>query len=145
MRLGRVRAGELLALAGAACIVVSLFERWYERPAGTLDAWDTFGPAVVLLLLAALAAIGLFVVTVLERAPVIPVVVEVSTIPLGLAATIAAIVRVLERPDGATSVCIGAWLALAGAVAVLVGTWYAMRDEHRRLYPPATPAPRPRP
>jgi len=52
---------------------------------------------------------------------------------------------VLERPGGATSVCIGAWLALAGAVAVLVGTWYAMRDEHRRLYPPATPAPRPRP
>jgi uncharacterized membrane protein YiaA len=145
MRLGRVRAGELLALAGAACIVVSLFERWYEGPAGTLDAWDTFGPAVVLLILAALAAIGLFVATLLERAPVIPVVVEVSTVPLALAATIAAIVRVLERPDGATSVCVGAWLALAGAVAVLVGAWYAMRDEHRGLYRPATPAPRPRP
>jgi hypothetical protein len=145
MRLGRVRAGELLALAGAACIVVSLFERWYERPAGTLDAWDTFGPTVVLLLLAALAAIGLFVVTVFERAPVIPVVVEVSTVPLGLAAVIAAIVRVLERPDGATTVCVGAWLALAGAVAILAGAWQALRDEHRGLYPPATPAPRPRP
>jgi len=145
MRLGRVRAGELLALAGAALIVVSLFERWYEGPAGTLDAWDTFGPAVVLLLLAAIAAFALFAVNVAERAPVIPVVVEVATVPLAIAATIAAVVRVLERPDGATSVCIGAWLALAGAVAVLVGTWYAMRDEHRRLYPPATPAPRPRP
>jgi hypothetical protein len=145
MRLGRVRAGELLALAGAMLIVVSLFERWYEGPAGTLDAWDTFGPAVVLLLLAAIAATALFAVTVAERAPVIPVVVEVSTIPLGLAAVIAAIVRVLERPDGATSVCIGAWLALAGAVAVLAGAWYAMRDEHRALYPPATPTTRPRP
>jgi hypothetical protein len=145
MRLGRVRAGELLALAGAACIVVSLFERWYERPAGTLDAWDTFGPAVVLLILAALAAIGLFVVNVFERAPVIPVVVEVSTVPLGLAAVIAAIVRVLERPDGATSVCVGAWLALAGAVAIFAGAWQATRDERRGLYPPATPAPRPRP
>jgi hypothetical protein len=144
MRLGQVRAGELLALAGAALIVVSLFERWYEGPAGTLDAWDTFGPAVVLLLLAAIAAIALFAVTVAERAPVIPVVVEVSTVPLGLAAVIAAIVRVLERPDGATSVCIGAWLGLAGAVAVLAGAWYAMRDEHRGLYPPATPTPRPR-
>ena len=145
MRLGRVRAGELLALLGAACIVVSLFERWYEGPPGTLDAWDTFGPAVVLLLLAAIAAIALFALTVAERGPVIPVVVEVSTVPLALAAVIAAIVRVLERPDGATSVCIGAWLALAGAVAVLAGAWYAMRDEHRGLYPPATPAPRPRP
>ena len=145
MRLGRVRAGELVALAGAALIVVSLFERWYEGPAGTLDAWDTFGPAVVLLLLVAIAAVALFAVNVAERAPVIPVVVEVAAIPLAVAATIAAVVRVLERPDGATSVCIGAWLALAGAVAVLVGTWYAMRDEHRGLYPPATPAPRPRP
>jgi uncharacterized membrane protein YgdD (TMEM256/DUF423 family) len=144
MRLGRVRAGELLALAGATLIVVSLFERWYEGPGGTLDAWDTFAPAVVLLLIAAIAAIALFAVTVAERAPVIPVV-EVSTIPLGLAAVIAAIVRVLERPDGATSVCIGAWLALAGAVAVFAGAWYAMHDEHRALYPPATPTPRPRP
>jgi hypothetical protein len=145
MRVGRVRAGELLALAGAVLIAVSLFERWYEGPAGTLDAWDTFGPAVALLLLAAIAAIALFAVTVVERAPVIPVVVEVVTVPLAIAATIAAIVRVLERPDGATSVCVGAWLALAGAVAVLAGAWYAVRDEHRGLYSPATPAPRPRP
>jgi hypothetical protein len=145
MRIGRVRAGELFALAGAVLTVISLFERWYEGPAGTLDAWDTFGPTVVLLLLAAIAAIALFVVTVAERAPVVPVVVEVTAVPLAIAATIAAVVRVLERPDGATSVCIGAWLALAGAVAILVGAWYAMRDEHRGLYPPATPAPRSRP
>src|SRR5204863_478083 len=78
MRLGRVRAGELVALTGAALIVVSLFERWYEGPAGTLDAWDTFGPAVVLLLLAAITAVALFAVNVAERAPVIPVVVEVA-------------------------------------------------------------------
>jgi hypothetical protein len=145
MRLGRVRAGELLALAGAACIIVSLFERSYEGPSGTLDAWDTFGPGVVLLLLATVAGIGLFAAALTERTPVIPVAVEVSTIPFALAASIAAIVRVLERPHGATSVCVGAWLALAGAVAILVGAWQATRDERRRLYPPATPDPRPRP
>ena len=27
----RLRAGELLALAGAACVIVSLFEPWYEN------------------------------------------------------------------------------------------------------------------
>ena len=31
MSLAKVRSGELLALAGAACVVVSLFEPWYEE------------------------------------------------------------------------------------------------------------------
>ena len=52
---------------------------------------------------------------------------------------IAALVRVLERPDHATSLCGGAWLALAGAVAILLGAWQSMRDEHTSLYEPATP------
>ena len=64
---------------------------------------------------------------------------------LGLIAVIAAIVRVLERPDHATMVCIGAWLALAGAAAILVGAWLALRDERPSLYQPARPEPRPRP
>ena len=42
---------------------------------------------------------------------------------------IAAVVRVLERPDHATGLCIGAWLALVGAVAILFGAWLALRDE----------------
>lgn len=145
MRLGRVRAGELIALVGAACVIVSLFVRNYEAPSGTLDAWDTFGAGVALLILVAIAAIGLFAATVTERSTAIPVALEVTAIPLALAAAIGAIVRALERPDGATEVCFGAWLALAGAVLILIGVWQAMRDEHRSLYPPATPDPRPRP
>jgi hypothetical protein len=58
---------------------------------------------------------------------------------------IAAIIRVLERPDHATSVCVGAWLALAGAVAILVGAWQSLRDERPSLYEPVRPEPRPRP
>lgn len=145
MRLGRIRAGELVALAGAACVLVSLFVRSYEGPSGTLDAWDTFGPGVVLLLLAALAALALFVTAVSERSTAIPVAVEVATIPLAFAALIAAIVRALERPDGATEVCVGVWLALAGAALILLGAYLAVHDEHGSLYPPATPPPRPRP
>ena len=45
MSLRQARGGELLALAGALCVIVSLCLRWYEGPSGTLDAWDTFGPA----------------------------------------------------------------------------------------------------
>ena len=67
------------------------------------------------------------------------------TIPLGLAGLIAAVVRVLERPDHATGLCAGPWLALAGALAILAGAWRSVDDERGALYPPADPEPRPRP
>ncbi|HEV3035533.1 MAG TPA: hypothetical protein VGX72_12180 [Solirubrobacteraceae bacterium] len=141
----RLRFGELLALVGAICVIVSLFERWYEAPVGNLDAWDTFGPAVVLLLAAVCAALAMVVSALTERSPELPVSTAVWCVLLGLLAVIAAVVRVLERPDRATEVCFGAWLALAGAVLILVGAWQALRDERPSLYKPAQPEPRPRP
>jgi hypothetical protein len=144
-RLRRLRAGELIALAGAVCVLVSQFVRDFEGPSGALDGWSTFDAGVVLLLLAAIAALGLCVATLAERSTAIPVAVEVTAIPLALAATIAALVRALEKPGGAHETCFGVWLGLAGAALILTGVWQAMRDEHGPLYPPARPAPRPRP
>jgi uncharacterized membrane protein HdeD (DUF308 family) len=145
MSLRRVRVGELLALLGAACVIVSLFEPWYEGALGRLDAWDTFGPAVVLLMAAACAALALVLSNLAERSPALPVSLAVWSVLLGLIAVIAAVVRVLERPDHATSLCAGAWLALAGAVAILAGAWQSLRDERTSRYEPARPEPRPRP
>ena len=145
MSLRRVRVGELLALLGAACVIVSLLEPWYEGALGRLDAWDTFGPAVVLLMAAVCAALALVLVNLAERSPALPVSLAVWSVLLGLIAVIAAVVRVLERPDHATSLCAGAWLALAGAVAILAGAWQSVRDERTSLYEPAHPEPRPRP
>ncbi len=145
MRARRLRAGELLALVGAACVIASLFEPWYEGALGTLDAWETFGGATVLLIAAACAALALVISALTERSPALPVSIGVWCVLLGLIAVIAAIVRVLERPDHTTSLCIGAWLALAGAVAILAGAWQSLRDEHTSLYEPARPDPRPRP
>ena len=34
MSLGKARGGEVLALAGALCVIVSLLLRWYESPLG---------------------------------------------------------------------------------------------------------------
>jgi uncharacterized membrane protein HdeD (DUF308 family) len=145
MSLRRVRVGELLALLGAGCVIVSLLEPWYEGALGRLDAWDTFGPAVVLLMAAACAALALVLSNLAERSPALPVSLAVWSVLLGLIAVIAAVVRVLERPDHATSLCAGAWLALAGAVAILAGAWQSVRDERTSLYEPASPEPRPRP
>jgi len=143
--LGRLRLGETLALAGAICVVVSLLEPWYENASGKLSAWDTFGPAVVLLIAAAAAALALFVSTITERSTALPVAAAVWSTLWGLIAVIAAIARVLERPEHATSLCAGAWLALAGAILMLAGSWQSMRDERPSLYEPANPPPLPAP
>jgi uncharacterized membrane protein HdeD (DUF308 family) len=145
MSLKRLRVGELLALAGAACVIVALFKPWYENAGGKLDAWDTFGPAVVLLLAAAVAAIALVLSALTERSVALPVAAGVWSVLFGLVAVIAAVVRVLERPDHATSLCAGAWLALAGTVAILAGAWQSLRDERPSMYEPSRGEPRPRP
>lgn len=143
--LRRLRFGELLALAGAICLIVSLFVRSYETPVGNLDAWNTFGATDVLLLAAVCAALAMVVSALTERSTALPVATAVWCVALGLIAVIAAIVRVFERPDHASAVCIGVWLALAGAVAILLGAWQALRDERPSMYRPIRPEPRPRP
>jgi len=143
--LKRLRAGELIALAGAVLVIVSLTKPWYETPTGTLDAWSTFGPAVALLIVGAVAALALVVAALTERSTALPVAAAVWSVLFGLVAVIAALVRLLERPAHATSLCAGGWLALAGAVAILGGAWQSLRDERRSLYEPAAPPPRPPP
>src|SRR5438128_4876152 len=99
MRARPPRAGELLALAGAVCVIVAMFLPWYQRAAGRLDAWDTFGPAVALLMLAGGAGVWLFVCTVAGPSVALPVAVSGWTVLLGLLGVISAIVRLLERPE----------------------------------------------
>jgi hypothetical protein len=140
--LRRLRAGELLALVGAICVIVSLFEPWYENGTGKLTGWDTFGPALVLLIVSALAALTLVVGAVTERSTALPVAAAVWSTFLGIVGVIAALVRVLERPQDATELCAGGWLALAGVILILVGSWQSMRDERPSLYSPAEPTPR---
>jgi hypothetical protein len=136
MSLRRLRVGELIALAGGVCIIVSLALPWYHVPSGTLSAWSTFGPAVAILIVAAALSLGLALATVTERSSAIPMATVVWCTIAGIAAVVAALVRVLERPDHATGLAAGAWLALAGALAILVGSWQAMRDERTSAYPP---------
>jgi hypothetical protein len=140
--LRRLRPGEVLAAAGAVCLIVALTLPSYENAEGKLSAWSTFGPAVVLLILATIAALVLFFATLAERSPGLPVAAGVWSVLFALIAVLAAIVRVLERPDHASTLCAGAWLALVGAVAMLVGSWCSIGDERTSLYEPATPEPR---
>jgi hypothetical protein len=143
--------GELVGLAGAICAIMSLFVRSYEGPNGTLDAWSTFGPGVVLELVAIAGALAMVLSALTERtlkgtgSTALPVSTAVWCVLLGLLAVIASLVRTFERPDQAIEACIGVWLALAGSVAILVGAWLVLRDERPSLYKPAEPQPRPHP
>jgi hypothetical protein len=146
MSLRRIRLGELLALLGATLVIVSLLLPWYGGSTlGTLTAWDTFGAGLALLIAAACAALAVVASALTERSTALPVSAAVWSVVVGLIGLIAALVRVLERPDHATSLGAGAWLALAGAIAIPLGAWLALRDEHASLYGPADPPPRPRP
>jgi hypothetical protein len=145
MSFKQLRAGELAVLAGAICVIVSLFVRSYYGSMGYLNAWDTFGPGVVLELAAICAALAVVVSALTERTTALPVSTAVWCVLFGLIAVIATLVRALERPDHATDVCYGAWLAFAGAILILVGAWLTLRDERPSLYRPAQPEPRPRP
>jgi hypothetical protein len=143
--LRRLRAGELLALVGAVLVIVSLTEPWYENAFTKLSAWETFGPAVALLIAATAAALALVLGTTTERSTALPVAAAVWSTLFGMVAVIAAIVRLFERPDHATRLCAGAWLAFAGAILMLAGSWQSMRDERSSLYEPAEPPPLPPP
>jgi hypothetical protein len=140
--LRRLRVGELLALVGVIVVVVALTRPWYETPSGNLSAWATFGPAVALLVVSAFVALVLVVATVFERSTALSVAAGVWCVFFGIIAVIAALVRVLERPQHAHALCAGAWLGLAGALLILIGAWLSMRDERTGLYPPADPEPR---
>jgi RsiW-degrading membrane proteinase PrsW (M82 family) len=144
--LRRVRLGERIALAGAIAAIVALTVGYYRTAAGgSLNAWDTFDAAIVLLLLAIAAAIAMVLSALRERSPAVPIAAAVWSTLFALVASVAAIVRVLERPDSASSLKAGAWLALGGALAMLVGSWQAMRDERTELYDPPHVEPRPPP
>ncbi len=141
----RLRRGELITLAGIVLLVVSLFVPTYDSPSGQLTAWDTFGAAVALELAGVFAGLALVVSALTERSTALPVSTAVWCVPVGLATVIAALVRLLERPEAANGLAAGGWLALVGALAVLAGAWETLRDEHTTLYHPASPPPQPRP
>jgi hypothetical protein len=142
MRISRLRLGELAVLAGAVGIVVALTLPWYENSQGKLSAWDTFGFGVVLLIFCAAVGLVLVLATLTERSTALPVAAAIWSTFFGLLGLVAAIVRLLERPEDAHRLRAGAWVAFAGALLVLAGSWQSMRDERTNRYPPATPEPR---
>lgn len=149
MDLGKLRRGEMIAAVGGIVLLFSMFFLdWYEVAAsvgtpfgdvsvegGGVGAWESQGftgtIADLLILAAALTAIGLAVVTATSRTVAIPVAASALTAGLGIAAVVMVLLRMVFQPgpNEFIELRFGIWLALISSAVIAYGGWEAMREE----------------
>jgi hypothetical protein len=134
MDLRRLRAGEWAVAASGTTLLVSLFLPWYGREAGstagaTLSGWGAFTVVDAVLALIAASAVGLLVVTAIQRVPAVPIALDALVTLAGFAATLLVLIRVLALPGEADGREWALWIGLAGAAGIAAGGMLAMRDE----------------
>jgi hypothetical protein len=83
------------------------------------------------ILAAALAAIGLAVVTATSRTVALPVAASALTAGLGIAAVVMVLLRMVFQPgpNEFIELRFGIWLALISSVVIAYGGWEAMKEE----------------
>jgi hypothetical protein len=149
MDLAKLRRGELIAAAGGLLLLIALFFLdWYSAgtsvtlPLGTtvsvsgdFGAWDGEGffgfIANLVILAAAVSAVGLAVLTATSRTIALPVAASAITATLGIGAVVMVLLRMLFQPgpNELISLKFGILLALIAAVIVAYGGWISMREE----------------
>ena len=141
----RLDAGSIVAAAGAALLMVSLFLDWYGEDDEGFSAWTIF--EVIDLLLAAIALLAIS--TFLSRAEIEPRLPQVPLLVLGGAALVLTASQLIDEPPAVTfaelELQTGAWLALAGSALLLAGAFMSVARvsfsvEHREPQP-GTPPP----
>jgi hypothetical protein len=155
MELSRLRTGEWIAgIGGIVLLFALLFLNWYgvgesvATPFGDVSigaefgAWDAQGflgtLANLVILAAGIAAVGLAVVTAMERTVALPVAASALTASLGIGAVVLVFGRMLFQPgpNDLVDLEIGIFIALAGALAVAYGGWRSMGEEPSDLGQP---------
>jgi hypothetical protein len=144
MDLGKLRRGELIAAAGGLLLLIALFFfDWYSRQELVLlgggstgvKAWDDLGffgaIANLIILAAAVSAVGLAIVTATSRTIALPVAASAITAALGIAASAMVLLRMIFQPgpNALTDIKFGIVLALLAAVMIAYGGWDSMREE----------------
>jgi hypothetical protein len=168
--LGRLRSGELVALAGAVGLLVLLFFDWFGAdfsgwaayaPKGehvmvaTQSGWSSLGWFMDLLLCVLIfGGLSITYMTLMRSTPAWPVGASVMTAIVGALIWIVLALRVLTLGDnglGPVSVTVElpAYLGLLFAALIPAGAWRALADERtdapESAYtpPPARPVPGP--
>jgi hypothetical protein len=129
MDLRRLRVGEWIVGACGLLLLISLFLDWYGDPSET--AWEAFSVLDLILVLLALSAISVPVVTATHRVPALPLAIESLTALFGFLGVLLVAIRVLNLPGEADGREIGLWIGLVATLGILAGALVGMRDERR--------------
>jgi hypothetical protein len=139
-RLDRLRGGEQLAAAGGLLLFASLFMPWFGKVSPycvplpghscgrNFDAWKVFQFTDIVLLVAALAGIGMAAIAAASTKTDAAVSSASLTVPIGLLATLLVLYRVLE-PVGKLDPRPGLFVGLGACLATTYGAWRAVSNE----------------
>ncbi len=144
----RLRVHEWVAGVAGVVLLVSMFLPWYRyaRIDATRDAWQAFGGLDILLLVAAVLAIAVAVMTAVHPTAAVPIALTSLLALIGLVASAWLVVRTAAPPsldltvrdllgrttsvhsvDGVRQA--GVWVGLAGCVGATAAALVGMRDE----------------
>jgi hypothetical protein len=143
MDVSRLRRGEQIAgVSGIALLLIMFIFDWFTvEAAGGLgpsfggNAWDTMEIIRFILLITALAAIALAVVSATQSKVDMPVALSAITAGLGILSVVLIIFRIISPPDGGVGDlidvgrAIGVFLGLIAAAGVAYGGYLAMQEE----------------
>jgi hypothetical protein len=149
MDIGKLRRGELIAGAGGLLLLIALFfVDWYSAGASvtlplgtTVNVSGDFGPwdsegflgfiANLVILAAAISAVGLAVLTATSRTVALPVAASALTASLGIGAVAMVLLRMLFQPgpNELIDLKFGILLALIASLIVAYGGWESMKEE----------------
>ncbi len=147
MDVSRLRRGEQIAgISGIALLLIMFIFTWFSFGDSGLDlglnAWESFGLIDIVLLLAAVAAIALAVVSATQSNVSMPVALSAITAGLGILAVLLILFRIISPPDfGLGDVAdalggeadvgrgIGVFLGLIAAAGIAYGGYLAMQEE----------------
>jgi hypothetical protein len=149
MDFSKLRHGELIGAAGGLLLLITLFfVDWYSAGASvtlplgtTVSVEGDFGPwdgegflgfvANLIILAAALSAVGLAVLTATSRTVALPVAASAMTAALGIAAVAMVLLRMIFQPgpNELVDLKFGILLALIASLIVAYGGWESMKEE----------------
>ena len=129
MDVRRVRAWDWLTGAAGLVLLVSLFLPWYSAGGESATGWESFTVVDLIVALAALAAMALPVVTVVQRTAAVPQALSSTILWLLLLAAVLAVIRLLNPPFDDVSRAAGVWIATIASLAAVAFDIKAMRDK----------------
>jgi hypothetical protein len=153
---GRLRRGERVAAIGGVLLFFLLFFHWYDASVtatglgshdlGGASAWQVFSFIDIYLLITALAAIGLALLTGTQRTPALPVTGAVIVTALAAIGTLLVLFRIVDPPGpGGSETVLGitatvdvsptiwAFLGLIVVAGIAYGGYLSMREEGTTL------------